>query len=221
MNRLTHTPIRRATSTGSLIWALVLSDPHILTCPSCSTPLAAVRRERFEVIGRKHWLRDGDTIPGIYESLGSCQADPSGFICSLNVGDCPHCRLDYYVVEAQMMNAPWDDAEPYLCFNVPLGAGRNSLCTMIEPIAAVPASWVMQEFDTPLGLMQSHIFGPWRLDDPAIVSGPWGVMSCCSEGTDDPWGHGASLLLKVWDALRALHPQISQKGAADAAHHHA
>ena len=200
------------------VTALVLSEPRILACPSCSAPLVAVHGERFEVLGgRKNWIRDGDTIQGVYKLLSSSQRDPSGLDCALYVGDCPRCGRDYYIVEAQIMGVTWDDAMPYFANKSMLRIERNSLCALAEHIEGVPRSWVMQEFETPLGVMQSHIFGPWSLDDPGSVIGPHGVASCGSGGAGDPWEHGAALLSKVWDALRAMHPQIGQKSAADAA----
>ncbi len=183
-----------------------VTDSHALVCPWCKKLVLLIYPDRSEVPGGGFWLRDGDTIYGLYNQLTEVQTTPNAFADMLMVGGCRHCGNDYYVIQATFMNAKRDDAEPYLYFNTDLGSERNYVCSPVTRIENVPNPWVMQEYNTPHGLMQHHIFGPWVLDDPAGVIGPYGVSSC--GGQADPWDHGRALLLTLWDNLRALHPEI-------------
>ena len=196
------------------IQATHLTSSRALNCPSCGKTVLLVHPDRTEVPAGKYWLDDGDRIPGIWAQLTDLQRTPDGSDCALMIGHCAQCGEGYYVILASFMNATEADVGEYLRFNMPFDAERNVLCKLGNPIEGVPAHWIMQEYETPLGLMQTHIFGTWRLDDLGLVSGPWGVSSCRDSGVkSSPWDHGRALLLTIWDPLRALHPGLSAQCA--------
>lgn len=208
--------------TNATIHSTPLTSTHTVRCPACGEPVLLVHPDRTEVPRGKPWLKDGDSVPGLWDALSDAQKTPDGFDYELLIGDCPHCRESYYVVTAGFMNASQAEAQAYLYFNVELGAERNALCTTTTTAAAAAAGstidavvasmqWILHEYDTPLGLMQSHEFGPWMLDDPGSISGPYGVSSCGVHGQEpEPWAHARNLLLVLWDSLRALHPGFAQ-----------
>ena len=188
-----------------------IEDTHALTCPSCGKPVLLVHPNHSEVPGRRYWLTDGDTIPGLLGRLSKEQLSPDGVDCQLIVGACPDCDAKYYVVQAGFMAADSDDACEYLHFNADLGAEHNCLCHSSGSAVGLPAQWLLQEYSTPLGLMQSHIFGPYLLRDPGKVSGVCGVLARSADAEDQkdsPWTDARNRLLSLWDALRALHPEL-------------
>ncbi len=185
-----------------------LVEKHTLICPCCEQSLLLIYADHSEVPGGGYWLRDGDTIPGLYNQLTETQITPSAFADMLMVGSCRHCGNDYYVIQASFMNANFDDVEAYIHFNTDLGSEHNYVCSPVTSIENVPNTWLMQEYNTPHGLMQHHTFGPWNLDDLVGVIGPYGVSSCCASADADSWYHGRRLLVTLWDDLRSMHPEI-------------
>ena len=99
-----------------------ITTPYALSCPACADALLWVHPTSTEVPGRRYWLKDGDTIPGLWDALSEVQRAPDGFDFELMVGDCPSCGEDYYAVYANFMSASETQAGEYLHFNMTLGA---------------------------------------------------------------------------------------------------
>ena len=86
-----------------------------LNCPHCNQPIYRVLKNDSEVIQGGYWLRDGDTISGLYSALTDEQKKTNGFDYELLVGSQSCCGQDYYVVECQIIDAEFDrDQEGYL-----------------------------------------------------------------------------------------------------------
>lgn len=189
-----------------------LTSTHPLNCPACNKPLLLVHPESTEVPDRETWLQDGDAIPVLFGQLSEQQKTPEGFDYLLMVGTCAYCGEDYYAILANFLNASGEEALEYVHFNEPLEQERNFLCRLSEPVERVPENWILQEYATPVGPMHAYTFGPWRLEDPGSVKGPWGVMACRYQSREDsPWEYGRWLLHTLWDALRALRtPESAQ-----------
>ena len=125
----------------------------------------------------------------------------------------------YYVVCASLLDADMSDRtegglEPddFLSFNVPMDLKEIDVCFLedlwdetrgewtLNPLS----SWILEVYRTPFGLMHHHEFGPFPLDSPEDVVHPeFGVMACQGSGSD-PWRHGESLVLALFDKLRTL-----------------
>lgn len=201
-----------------IIQSSVLTQAHALVCPSCGEPVFVAHPDRSEVPGGGTWLRDGDTVGGLYQLLTDEQRTPSAFDCELLVGGCRSCGNDYYVTVASFMDADYEAVDAYLCFNTDLGPERNFLCSLQAPSEGVPTQWVMHEYSTQVGLMHHHVFGPWALEDTDGVIGPHGVSMCGHGAVADPWANARTLLHTTWDALRVLRlgKPVSQVVAMDA-----
>lgn len=181
-----------------------ITHQHALACPSCGAPVFLAHPERSEVPGGGTWLRDGDTVGGLYQMLSESQRIPSAFDYELLVGGCRVCGEDYYVTCVSFMDAEREAVDDYLCFNADTGPEQNFLCSLQTPADGIPDVWLLHEFSTPAGLMQHHVFGPWALGSPDGVIGPHGVSTCGHGGVAEPWAHARSLLFTTWDALRVL-----------------
>lgn len=177
-----------------------ISDSHTLGCPSCGKPVYIAHSTDTEVPGGGTWLRDGDTIEGLWDMLSEGQKIPNAFDYELMVGDCRSCGNDYYVVLASFMDGNEEAAHDYLYFNIKLGPVRNYLCHLPT------MQWLLSEYETPLGVMHHHTFGPWALKSGEGIIGKYGV-SLCGNGVvavAEPWEHSRGLLFAAWDGLRAL-----------------
>ena len=180
-----------------------------LKCPHCKQPIYRVLKNDSEVIRGGYWLRDGDTISGLYSALTDEQKKPNGFDYELLVGDQSCCGQDYYVVECQIIDAEFDrDEEKYLIhfFNKHL----HSEYTLVVNCTAnyqgkeslVPSQWIVTQVPSPKGIIHSHLFGPFPLLEN--ISGDCGVMACGTSAQLAAWRHGRELLFTIWDDLRVL-----------------
>jgi len=192
-----------------------LVSTHTLACPSCGKPVYLAHSDRSEVPGGGAWLRDGDTVGGLYQMLSDAQRNPSAFHYELMVGGCRSCGEDYYVTLISLMDAAYEDVEAYLSFNKALGPERNFLCAMQAPTDGVPSQWLLHEYSTQSGLMHHHVFGPWALKDSEGVIGINGVSSCGVGVTAAAWVHARNLLHAAWDALRELRLNTSAQPTAE------
>lgn len=178
-----------------------LTKGHLLNCPSCGNTVLEVQPERSKVPGGGTWMRDGDTVPGLFQMLSDAQKTPDGFDYELMVGRCRSCRKDYYGVFANFMQTSHLDGEPYLSGNTSAGPEINYQCTRSVSNARLPEQWVLHEHMTEIGLMHCHVFGPFTLDSTEDVEGPLGVAGCGSLSAS-AWEHARTLLYAVWDSLR-------------------
>lgn len=183
-------------------------------CPSCGHVLLRTLPHGFDVPGRKTWLRDGDTIMGVWESLTEEQKKRNAYDFHLSFGDCPSCKKDYYAIEAVFIDAEkTDELDDFLNFNVPGMSDlvSNFVCTLVDGQEGLPKQWAMEEYRTPEGPMHAHTFGPFRLDFPENLIHPeYGVMACTG-GEADPWKHGESLILSLFDDLRKIVRETREK----------
>lgn len=177
---------------------LPILKSHALACPSCGKPVYVAHPTDTEVPGGGTWLRDGDTIGGLWNMLSEAQKKPSAFAYELMVGGCRSCGKDYYVALASFMDGDEEAAQDYLRFNVELGPVRNYLCSLPT------TQWLLSEYETPIGVMHHHTFGPWALKSADGVIGRYGVSSCGNWAVAEPWEHARGLLFATWDDLRAL-----------------
>lgn len=175
-----------------------LSNSHALTCPSCGKPIYVAHPADTEVPGGGTWLRDGDTIGGLWDMLSDVQKVPETFDYELMVGGCRSCGNDYYVALASFMEGDKEETHDYLLFNADPGAVRNYICSRDD------MRWLLSEYETPIGVMHHHTFGPWALKSPDGVIGRYGVSSCGDGAVAEPWEHARGLLFAAWDDLRAL-----------------
>ena len=189
-----------------------------IECPLCGHVLLVVRPDGLEVSGRKSWLSDGDTLPGIPGRLRPDQKKPDAHYFSLSVGNCPKCSGDYYVISASLIDADLSarsaDFEPddFLSFNVPQTLVEIDACFLEDLWDEIRgewtsnplSSWILEVYRTPFGPMHHHTFGPFPLKNSEDVIHPeYGVMACQATD-DDPWGHGKSLVLALFDEMRRL-----------------
>lgn len=179
-----------------------ITSPYSVCCPWCRAPVLEVNLDYSKVSGnRLYWLRDGDTIPGLWYELTDEQKTPDGFDYELLVGDCEKCKHDYYVIEARFTNSHMDNVQDYF-----YGDCDFDELNMIASVTGL-GQWVLQRYSTPHGAMFAHTFGPWKLRQVELVVGENGV-SCCSappiETEDNPWFHSRQHLLMMWDSLRAF-----------------
>lgn len=178
---------------------------NFIRCPKCAIPLLELSQAQMKVVSpNEYFLKDGDTV-FISNSLSREQKTPDGYWGSLLVGDCMTCGFDYFVITADMMNCEMKIAEPYLTFNAPMdikamhhcfGDGKKS--------ARFSDKWFLTEYQTEVGIMHNHTFGPWRIPegDKDEFVGEYGVCSC-SNGSDI-WNEAKDLLLFYWDDLRKV-----------------
>lgn len=176
---------------------------HHLCCPSCGKPVFTAFATASRVPGGGCWLRDGDTVGGLFHRLTPEQKTPSAFDYELLVGGCRACGSDYYVFQTKFINADREGLIDYLLENVLLGHEHNFIVSASRAVDGVPEQWLMHEHQTPGGPMHSHVFGPFRLVDVEGVIGPYGV-ACCMGAEAAPWHHARTVLLATWNALRAL-----------------
>jgi hypothetical protein len=182
-------------------------EEHSSSCPWCGHALLRTLPHGFDVPGRKTWLRDGDTILGVWESLTEEQKNRNAYDFHLFVGDCPSCKKDYYTIETGFIDAEkTEELDEFLNHNVPgmEDLVSNFLCTLVDGQEGLPRQWTMEEYRTPEGPMHKHMFGPFRLDSPEEIIHPeYGVMACTG-GEADPWKHGGFLILALFDDLRNI-----------------
>ncbi len=187
-----------------------LTGVHAINCPACRKPVLLAHRDRYELPNQVPCFRDGDCVPGVYEALSNAQKTPASFEYVLLAGNCPSCHESYFVVEVTFGAFSDAGACEWLGWGeFERGPVKISLCAAPTATDVVPHEWIVAEYDSARGLIQRHTLGPWRLDDPTTVCGPFGVSMCqgsLDEG--DPWDRSKKLLLAMWDSLRDLHPDL-------------
>ncbi len=180
-----------------------------LKCPHCDQPIYRVLKNDSEVIRGGYWLRDGDTIPGLYSALTEEQRQPNGFDYGLLVGNQSCCGQDYYVVECQIINAQFErDEEGYLIhfFEKHLHGESAEIVNFTAHYqgkeSLAPSQWIVTQAPSPKGIIQSHLFGPFPLLED--ISSSYGVAACGDLAHSYTWTHGQNLLLALWNDLGVL-----------------
>jgi hypothetical protein len=184
-----------------------ISEPKERHCPECRRAVLRLHPESAECLGQRHWLFDGDTIPGLLERLrtGGKSPDAVGHDYALLVGRCPYCGEHYFVVEVAMIDAQVDDDFEHVYFrlNGDRGVEREQWITCRGDDPTVPGEWTVTAIETPRGPMLHHCFGPFALGDPSTAIGPYGVAAC-QASAPWPWQFASDLVFRVWDDLVAL-----------------
>jgi hypothetical protein len=197
-----------------------ITEPNEKHCPGCRRPLLRQHSESVECLGQRHWLFDGDTIPGLLCRLQASDKpiEGIGHYGSLAVGRCPSCGEHYFVVEVAMIAAQVDDDFEHVYFrlNGDRGVEREQRITRLGGDPTVPGEWTAAAIETPRGPMPHHCFGPFALGDPSAAIGPYGVAAC-QAGGPWPWRFASDLVVRVWDDLVTLaREQRSIAGARSA-----
>jgi hypothetical protein len=167
-----------------------------VACPHCRKTLFTVLPHRQELAFEGYLYTDSDTVP-ISPSLSASQSQGFGsWDTELMAGECPFCRGAYFAITVILIDAMPDDEFRQVYFYRSGDRGEKSNFTARHG----NQSWVISRFDTPLGPMLEHEFGPF-----ADTFGKWigsvGVASCEGGG---PWDFAKEFLLMHWDALRAM-----------------
>lgn len=189
------------------------AEPFLMYCPHCGTPAAQATAHDFRTLGavddQDRLLRDGDTIPGLYEVLEqSGRRLDHGFDYELLIGSRPCCRRDYYVVEVHLVG--FEDRDHDWLSETGTPVFGIAECTRCEdatvPAPGIPPRWLFARHQQPPGPLHIHTFGPFPLPDDDDLEGPYGVCACTSDADDgeNVWAHGRQLLLALWDELVAL-----------------
>jgi hypothetical protein len=134
---------------------------------------------------------DGDIVP-VFHKLRDDQREGFGWSTRLDVGTCPLCEASIIGIETSMVAAEPDMAfeDRYFFRNEKRGLPTNFIASRgVE-------KWIVSRFDTPLGPMFEHIFGP-MVDVTGDWVGPHGVAICHGEG----WDFACNFLLERWDEL--------------------
>jgi len=178
-----------------------VTDPVAVRCPYCAAPILTFGEHEGQLAGNGDWLDGGDSIPRFRESLTPAQRAPNGFHAILEVGHAACCTRDYFVAEAIMVNrdldpnADTDFVGAYFFFNGDRGRPTNFLASRGK------REWIMQRFDSPLGPVLHHYFGPFQmLDEPPLS--PDGMVS--TDHGRRNWDYARGILLALWDDLQAL-----------------
>ncbi len=180
--------------------------PLPLCCPGCGTPRLLLAANGASVPGGGHWLTDGDRILGLLPQLIQAGKEPErprdfkhNFDYALLVGDCPRCGQSYFVIQALFIDAEVDEPWVDTYFRENADRGRPANFKAFLPGGSTK-EWATQQFDTPKGTLQHHLFGPFALTDDGI-RGPYGVCGC-SDGGQETWSFAGNLLLELWDELK-------------------
>jgi hypothetical protein len=166
-----------------------------VACPHCRKTLFTVFPHRQEQAFAGHLYTDGDMVP-VFHSLTDEQRQGFGWDTELMVGKCPFCGGAYFRITALFIDAVPDHEfkDVYFFRNGDRGEPTHFTARRCSQ------TWVIAVFDTPLGPMLQHEFGPFA-DTFGAWIGPFGVASCASGG---PWGFAKEFLLTQWDDLRTM-----------------
>jgi hypothetical protein len=184
-----------------------ISEPIQRHCPECGRPVLCLYPESAQVVGQRHWLFDGDTIPGLWRRLQSGGKDlpPISYYANVAVGRCPGCGEHYFVVEVAMIAAEVDDDFEHVYFrlNGDRGTERNHLARYLGTVSKASREWTVASIETLRGGMFHHCLGPFPLEDPESIIGPYGVAPCQGNGAG-AWQFASDLVFELWDDLVAL-----------------
>ena len=170
------------------------TDPSgiAIDCPHCREALLTVfphgPKKAFD-----HYLYfDGGHVP-----IGSTRRHRRlGWDIEVRLGTCPFCAGSYFGISARFVDAMPDDNFIHVYFfrNGDRVDESNFIGRRSEE------TWIISHFDTPLGPMLEHQFGPFAL---ALVErlGPKGIAGCGIGGPSDLARH---FLLTQWNELRAM-----------------
>ena len=152
---------------------------YLLQCPDCAHELYWVGPSSTKPVDPvdKWWFTDGDSIVVSGDVLRTfdSQIHTSAMLWW---GDCPACELDFYVIEARLTSGIDErEADFWMSDFEPHGRQMNHVCELpvATPTACV-SRWVLQSYEADMGLMHSHLFGPFRSaspDDLCLPAGLW------------------------------------------------
>lgn len=172
-----------------------------LGCPHCGADLYYAYHDREEVAGGGQWLRDGDTVPYLYEELSDGQ-QMIGHDYELLVGARACCGRKYFVVECCLLDKEFAGVKEAAFYfeEHKYPDGPTYVAAYTGDVRGVPAHWLVTAVTSPGGVIWRHLFGPFEVKDGLNSLG--GVVG--SPGTSSHWREAADLLKAVWDDLSGL-----------------
>jgi hypothetical protein len=197
-----------------------ITDPAAIYCPCCSTPLYEVGAHHSRVSDGGYLITDGDSMSGVWHGLPEDDR-AKGWIADFQVGKCRACHEGYYFVAMSFVQSPGDDqVMEYLLGDIPAGPETNFHCTIEEGTLDVPEPWIMQQHASPVGLIQRHLLGPWKIDhllpqpEDQDDEDAWVAYEADFERSaqeEDPlWsGAGTRRALTLWRPLHDLNAHMS------------
>lgn len=192
--------------TNKITLAPLGADPLNFACPQCGTIRLSVDQSGSSVPGGGYCFTDGDSNGLLYNKLLAAGKEqpvsaelPARYQDRVLVGDCPHCHAEYFGIETSMIapgvavDTAW--REQYL------HGGAGKLVATLRASAPGEADWLVERFETPLGILESQFFGLF-VRAGQTLRGPFGVASC-GTGSRATWQFAANYLLERWDAITA------------------
>lgn len=170
------------------------AEGHRVSCPHCRQTLYTMFARREELVFDGYLYGDGDTVP-LFHRLSDKQRQ-GGWHAVLSAGECPFCIAPIFSLTAAFIDAEADDEfeNVYFFCNDDRGERVHLLAQRGDE------SWIVSLFNTHLGPMLEHEFGPFA-DTYGEWMGPAGVASCSQGG---PWAFAIDFLVDRWDAFRAM-----------------
>jgi hypothetical protein len=172
-----------------------------IDCPHCGKTLLTVFPHGPKKAFDRYLYPDRDTVP---TELASGHRR-LGWDIEARLGKCPFCAGDYFGITARFIDAIPDDDFIYVYFfrNADRGEANNFIGRRSEE------TWIISRFDTPLGPMLEHQFGPFAITFGDQLA-PNDKAGCIIGGPSDLARH---FLLTQWDELRTM-SKTSGLGAA-------
>jgi len=180
---------------------ILLSDAlrsYSFRCPHCEEPLFSYQNGEWSPHGQTYWLFDGTGLAA--DATHSHSHD----LEELLVGNCPFCKGQYFVVELQLSTrpGPWTDStvENFVEF---LDDWRESpentpfIATPSLRNGVTPERWLVEEVETPVGLVHFHTMGPFRVGSGLPATDPNSLLAFTETHEEE---FARQLLREVWPA---------------------
>ncbi len=173
-----------------------------IDCPHCGKALLTVFPHGPKKAFDRYLYTDWDTV--------TVELAPRrrqlGWDIEVRLGTCPFCAGDYFGITARFIDAIPDDdfIRVYFLRTGDRGEENNFIGRRGEE------TWIISRFDTPLGPMLEHQFGPFAVTFGDQLE-PKGVAGSFMGGPSDL---ARQFLLTQWDELRTM-PKALGLGAAN------
>jgi hypothetical protein len=126
-----------------------------IDCPHCRKALLTVFPHEPKKAFDRYLYTDGDTVPIEL----TARHRRRGWDIEVRLGACRFCGGDYFGITARFIDAKPDDTFIHVYFgrNGDRGEENNFIGRRGEE------TWIVSRFDTPLGPMLEHQFGPFAV----------------------------------------------------------
>jgi hypothetical protein len=181
-----------------------VKDPVTLSCPYCDAPILTFDENEGHLAVDRAPLEHSDIISDMLGRLSPEQLVPNGFQCVLDVASGRCCKRLFFFVDAIMVNRNLDpnannaDNEfisTYFFFNGDRGRPTHFMASRGK------REWPVQRFESPLGPVLHHYFGPFRWIEKTLTGADGTTESDKGKGN---WDYARRVLLALWDDLQAL-----------------